>query len=118
MRLPLSARFSLLAFYQLFPVHQIERIMKKSYILAASSLPLPSPLVAKKKKSRFLQLCQHPLLPLSRTLHPLLLLRSPTLHPPLLVLLLAQLPKLPPVLLLLSPTLSKSPELALQLAAP
>ena len=70
--------------------------------------------MAKKKKSRFLQLCQHPLLPLSRTLHPLLLLRSPTLLPLLLVLLLV----LPPALLLLSPTLSRSPELALLRAAP
>ncbi|MEO8546499.1 MAG: hypothetical protein ABI434_23125, partial [Burkholderiaceae bacterium] len=27
--------FASLAFHQLFPVHQIDRIMKKSYILAA-----------------------------------------------------------------------------------
>ncbi len=83
-------------------------------------LLLPSPLVAKKKKCRLRQPCQHllQLLKLSRTRHPLLPLPSPTLLPPLLGLLLVPWLTQPLALQLLSLTQSRSPERALLRAAP
>ena len=82
-------------------------------------LPLPSPLVAKKKKCQLRLQPLHPHRPLrlSRKLLPLLPLLSLTLLPLLPVLWLAPQLTPPLALLLPSPTLSRSLELALQRAA-